>query len=519
MKRLAVLLGLCCACAMLAAGPALAARRQAAPSPSPSAADQPSPEPSQEPLDKAIPRLQAKLKADPNDHGSMAELAGDYLQANRPDLTYQLTQQLLKAGNKTSMILYMDGYSLAQMGKPQEALSDLEQASNMDPTNPSVLTLLTNLYLQAGRLDDADRVAKRAATFNKTDPRVFLNYGIVLATEKKYDDSRAQFETAAKLSPKDPSPLLYEARTYLDQNAAPLALSVIGRALLIYPNYPDALIAKAQVLGAQHNVQDAVAVYEKLATTVPDAVDKVSILDAEAHLYADEKMNDRADAQYKRAIEMFPNVPEAHIAYGDYLLFIKQNQRAEAEWTTALGANRDNKLALVRLGDYYAQANDLQKAIVQFQRLIELDANDASASLSLGQLYMATKQPDKAHDAFRKAYDISRSPGALAAVAQADYEMRNYKEAADIFDALGQGAPQFLEANPAFYVVAGKCYSANRDTAKAKAAYGRFLALVKPDSQAATEVKKLLADLDRSGGGVPAPAPKPSAKPSSAPTH
>lgn len=509
MKRVAALLALCCALAILAAAPAFAARKKAAPAPSPSAEAQP--QPTQEPLDKAIPRLQAKLKADPNDRDSMTELAGDYLQASRPDLAYQLTQQLIKGGNKTAMILYMDGYSLAQMGKAPEALADLEQASTMDPTNPSVLTLLTNLYLQGGRVDEAERVAKRATTFNKTDPRVFMNYAIVLAAEKKYDESRVQFETAAKLSPKDVAPLLYESKTYVDQGAAPLALQVLDRALAIDPGSPDVLLTKAQVLGSQHNVKDAVAIYESLAAKVTDPVDKVSVIDAEAHLYAMEKMNDQAVAQYKHAIDLFPNVPDAHLAYGDYLVFVKQNQQAAAEWTAALGPNRDNKIALVRLGEFYAQTNDFAKAGAQFQRLIELDPNDASAYLSLGQIQMAAKQADKAHDSYRKAYDLSHAPTALAGVGQADFEMKNYKEASDIFDALDKGAAQFMQSNPVLYVIAGKCYSANRDTSKAKAAFNKFLTFVKPDSQAATEVKKLIADLDRSPGA--APARKPSAKP------
>src|SRR6185312_3847220 len=302
MKRVAALLGLCCAFAILAAAPAFAAGKKAAPSPSPSAAAQPQPQPSAEPLDKAIPRLQAKLKADPNDRDAMTELASDYLQAARPDLAYQMTQQLMKAGSKTAIILYMDGYSLAQMGKPTEALGDLEQASSMDPTNPSVLTLLTNLYLQSNRIDDADRVAKRATTFNKNDSRVFMNYAVVLATEKKYDEARIQFEAASKLAPKDVAPLLYESKTYIDQGAAPLAVGVLDRALAIDPGNPDVLLTKAQVLGSQHNVKDAVAIFETLAAKLTDPVDKVSVIDAEAHLYADEKMNDQAVAQYKRAI-------------------------------------------------------------------------------------------------------------------------------------------------------------------------------------------------------------------------
>lgn len=513
MNRLAGLLGFCCLCAMLAVAPAFAAKK-AAPEPSPSPS--PAAQPTAEPLDVAIPRLQAKVKADPNDHDSQAQLAGDYLAAGRPDLALALTQQLISGGLKTSMILYMDAYAHTQMGQHAESIADLEQASNLDPTNASVLTLLTNEYLGAGRMADADRIAKRATTFNKDDVRVWMNYGVVLASEKKYDDARQQFEVAAKMTPTDATPVLFEARTYIDQNAPALAISLFDRALTIDPNSVQALTGKAQVLGATHDVKGAIAVYETLLAKLSDSGDKAAVVDAEAHLYATEKMNADADAQYKRAIALFPTVPATHIAYGDYFAYINDRQSAEREWTAALGPNNDNHDALGRLGELYAQSNDFPKAEAEFQRLIDLNGNDAAAMMSLGEVQLAARQSDKAHDSFKKAYDLTHAPQALAALAQADFNLRNFKEAAQIFDDIGQEVPQFMDANPGLYIVAGRCYGANHEGTKAKTAFSKFLTFVKPDSQEANEVKKLIAEIDHPSS-EPAPAPRPSAKPSSAP--
>lgn len=494
MKRFAVLIAIACAAALFVAPPAFAAKK-AAPTPSPSPAAQPTP--TAEPLDKAIPRLQGVLKSDPNNTEAMGELAGDYLQVNRPDLAYQLTQQLLKNGTKTAPVYYIDGLALTQLGQPQGAVADLEQASNLDPTNGLILSTLTNAYLQVGRYDDAERVSKRATTFNKSDPRAFMSYGAALAAKKNYDDARAQFEIAAKLLPTDATPLLMEARTYIEQNSAPLALQVLDRAIAVDPGNGDVYITKAQLLAAQHDVKGAVGVYETMLGKTNDATLKVQIMDAEAHVYAQEKQNSQADAIYKKAIAQFPNVPEAHVAYGDFLAYINQKQQAESEWTTALGPNNDNPEALARLGELYAQNNDFPKAIGEFQRLVALNQNDPQAQMSLGQVYLAAKQPDKAHDTFRKAYDMTHAPQALAAVGQADFNMHNYKEASEIFDAIQKGAPAFMDANPPLYVVAGRCYSANNESDKAKAAYTKFLTYVKPDSQEAKEVNKLLADLGK----------------------
>jgi tetratricopeptide (TPR) repeat protein len=153
-RRLAPLvLALCAAAFAAAAGPhaALAAKKPPAPAASAAPATSPAPEASPtatpEPMDVAIPRLEKRLKADPTDKAAMTELSTDYMQINRPDLALPLTQKLLASGTKTAQVYYIDGLAQQQLGHAKESLGDLEQAANLEPTNPGVLGLLTNMYL------------------------------------------------------------------------------------------------------------------------------------------------------------------------------------------------------------------------------------------------------------------------------------------------------------------------------------------------------------------------------------
>jgi tetratricopeptide (TPR) repeat protein len=142
--------------------------------------------------------------------------------------------------------------------------------------------------------------------------------------------------------------------------------------------------------------------------------------------------------------------------------------------------------------------------------LTEVTPADAAAWAQLGQLYGITRQFDKAHDAYRTAYEISRAPQALIGMASSDYELHRWAEAAAIFDALDKGAPDVLKASPQLYYVMGQVYQNSNQPAKAKLAYQRFLPFLKPNSSGATQVKKLIADLDKKPSG-------PSAKASAAP--
>jgi tetratricopeptide (TPR) repeat protein len=497
----------------LAGFSAVAAPRGGAPTPSPSPTGTPAPLPTAtpEPPSSAIPRLEAKLKADPTDRDTATELAGYYLEIGRPDLGVAITQKLLAQGSKNATVYYLDGVGNRTLGRIKEATDDLEQASNLEPTNSQVLLTLTDLYLQTNRPADAERVAKRATTFNSTDPRAFVNYGLVLAEEKKYDEARIQFEAAVKLAPTDAAPITLEARSYIDQNAIALAQQTYDRALTVDPKNADAMLGKARLYAFQHQMKDAAAEYDKLLPLLPDDDAKAAMLSEEAKAYATEKDNTDAEALYRKAISQYPKSLVGYLQFGDYYASQNNPGQAESYWTQALGPNRDNREALLRLGELYLHRNDLQRGLAMYERLAELSPNDPSALGLVGQAFSQARQYDKARDAYRRSFELARTPQALAGIGASDYALHNYRECSEVFDAIDKGAGDFLRQSPALYIVMGTCYQQTNQRTKAKDAYTHFLTYVKPGSPAANEIKKKIAELD------PKPAPKPS--PSPTPKH
>jgi tetratricopeptide (TPR) repeat protein len=496
------------AIAVIAAGfahPAAAAPKSTSTA-SPSPAPVPSPTATPETLDKQIPRLESVLKANPNDKDTMTALAMDYLQVNRPDLSAQLTQKLLQGGTKSAQIYYADGEAETAIGKADAGIASMEQAANLEPTNILVLQSLTQMYMRANRPADAERVAKRALTFNATSKEAAENYGFVLAAEKKYDEARTQFEAAAKIDPKDAHPIVLEAQTYEDANALPLAMQQLDRALAIDPNGLEALAAKAELASAQHDIKTAVATYNQILPLMPDDARKAAVVDQIGIAYAREKMAADADAAFRRAIDSYGSLPSAHLAYGDYLASTNDKAGAVREWTTAVGPNRDNPEALARLGQAAAVGNDFNKAIDNYKRLTEVDASDPRAYLMLGQVYMANKNFTSARDTFKAAYNLQPSADSLVALAAADQATRNYNEAVQIYEAIDKNAQPLMKAHPELLYSMGLAYRSANQPQKAKATYQRLLAVLKPNTQGYTQVKNQIADIDR--GGKPSTTPK-----------
>jgi len=376
---------------------------------------------------------------------------------------------------------------------------------SMAGADPQLLNLAGMVRLQQNRAQDAERVAKRAVTFNKDDKNAYLAYGQVLAAEGKYDEARQELENAAKLDPKDVRPILLEAQTYQQQNAIALAAQLFDRAASIDPTSVDALVGKAHLAAVQHNVKDAIATYEQILKLQTNPTDKVAVIDQEAVVYANEKMDGEATAAYQRAISEFPNVLSAHTSYGEYLLAQKDNAGAEREFVAGAGPNRDQADAIVRLGQLYAAQNQIPKAIDQFKRLSEVAPNDPRSHLLLGATYSANRQFDKAVGEFKASYNLQHTPDALMGLGQADLQTRNYHECAQVYDALDKGAPDLSKQNPSILYGLGQCYQGAKQPDKAKVAYQKLLGYVKPGSQAANQIKALIDAINRQ---QQKPAPK-----------
>jgi tetratricopeptide (TPR) repeat protein len=471
------------------------------PSPSPSPSELPTATP--EPPSVAIPKLQAKLKANPNDQDSMTLLAGQFLTIGRPDLSVQLTQHLLQMGDKTAQVYYLDGYGMDALGHDDIAITDLEAAENLDPSNPGVLEQLETLYLKANRFTDAERIANRAIVLNKGDAQSYTMLGSVYAAEQKYDDARTQFESAAAKDPKDPDPIIQIAQTYAQQDNIPMALQQITRAIALDPKNVEALVFKADLYARQHIDQQASDAYDDAIVAASDDAQKVQIVIRKAAYFVGEKKNAQAETIFLQGISQYPKVPQIYVAYGDYLASQKNLDKAKTEWQAALAIDDTDLDALNRLAQLSMQQQKYQDAVGYLKRVVA-EQPDPTAFAMLGQAYSFLHDYPDSKDACSESFKLQRTPEMLGCIAGADFELKNYKEAAQIFDVLDNNAKGFLDQNPQLLYVAGKCYAQTNQRPKALNAYKRLLSRMKTGTKEYHEIEGYIADLSK-----PEPAKKP----------
>ncbi len=500
MKRfgLIALIALGCAIGVATTAPSTAAPlfggKKATPTPSPVPSALPTASP--EPPSIAIPRLVAKLKANPTDQLSMAQLAAEYLQVNRPDITLQYTQHLLQMGDKTAQVYYYDGFAQEQLGNAAAATYDLEQASNLDPTNLGVLAQLADVYIRENRFNDAERIAKRAVTFNKNEPGALMTLGSVYASEQHFDDARAQFEAAYALNKRDTAPIFQIATSYAQQDNIPMALQTVQRALAIDPRNVQALVFKADLYARQHDDVHASEAYDDAVVAAPTDDEKVAILIRKAGYFVQEKKDSQGVTIFQQMVSQFPKVPAAFNAYGDYFASQRQYSQAVAQWRAALALDPNSSGALLGMGEVAMATGRISDSISYLKHYTSVSP-DAQGFALLGQAYSRVHDYSGARDACSKSFAIQRSPVTLGCVAGADFELRNYREAAQIFDALDRAAKGFLDQNPTLLYIAAKSYAGSSQCSKAVAAYKRLLPMMKKGTSDYEKVRKSASDTCR----------------------
>lgn len=110
---------------------------------------------------------------------------------------------------------------------------------------------------------------------------------------------------------------------------------------------------------------------------------------------------DEAAAQYRKIIEMDPNLPGIHYRLGRVLLSKKDPppevlNEAKAEFYKELKIDPENAGAEGVLGELARQANDWPDAIDHFTRATKLDTGFAEAYLGLGSAFMAERRYEDA---------------------------------------------------------------------------------------------------------------------------
>jgi len=114
-----------------------------------------------------------------------------------------------------------------------------------------------------------------------------------------------------------------------------------------------------------------------------------------------------AEREFKRAIELNPNNPDAHHFYGHYLEAMGQMDEAIAVTKRALELDPLSLSINAELGFAYYWSRQYDEAIAQYRKTLEMDPNFVFASWAIGQAYEQKGMYEAAIAELNKARPLS----------------------------------------------------------------------------------------------------------------
>lgn len=424
------------------------------------------------------------------------DLAGEFLAIGHPEAALPITQHLLQIGYKNAQVYYDDGAAQAQSGNLAAATTDFENASDLEPTNVAVLAQLADLYMRQNRGADAERVALRAVKFHANDPQAYVILGTVYGSEQKWDLARQQYEEAYKLDPKDVSPLLEEATTWVDQNTIPKALQVVDRAVAADPTNVQVLVFRADLYAKQGNYAKAASAYDDAAAAATSDEERAAVMVRKAGMYAAANEQPQAEGVFEAAIKQYPAISSLRTAYGEYWIAQHQPQRAQQQFLAAIAIDHTDVSALLDMARLKISQNQITDAIGYLKQLTNVAPSAQSFAL-LGEAYVSAHDYGNARKACSQSFSYQRVPDTLGCIAGADYNLHNYKEAAQIFDLLNSRVKPFMDGNPQLLYMAAASYAHLNQKQKAVSAYRQLLSKIRPGTPAYKNIQKQIAQLSR----------------------
>lgn len=347
-----------------------------------------------------------------------------------------LLEEVSKSAKEDPRPLFYLGKIAEDLGRPEEAMSQYEQAAKLSPQFLDARVAMAKLQLRTGKLAEALAILSEAVRQNPRSPLVHNGLGEVYFAQKNLRLAQEEFEQALKLDPELPVAHFNMGNTFREKGEYAQASAAYEKVATLSPRFPDLAYEHGYNLFLAKKYREALAMYEKAILANP-----------------------KDDRLYVRA-------GVAAEAAGDLAAATKYFQ-------TATGINAQNAEAFYHLGQVFARQDSREQALELLRKSAELDKNNAAVRFAIGKLLLVMDQPLDAIEELRLAVKLRPDfIDALNFLGQALAERQQFEEAIQHFQRVAREQP----ANLSVLVNIGDAYTKQGKFAQALTSYSKAYA-------------------------------------------
>ena len=197
---------------------------------------------------------------------------------------------------------------------------------------------------------------------------------------------------------------------YADQGQMEEAIEEYNLAIEIQPNYTLAYNNLGIAYKALGRTEDSLMAYNKAISLQPASVKPHYKAKPHYNLgiaYKDLEQYDEAEKEFRAALDLKKDFPEAHFNLG--LVYEKTGRMKEAvsEYQTGLRLNPEDAMAHYRLGNLWSDQGNLKEAVMEYKEAIASNPDYSPPRFRLGVAYEDLAQLDKAIEQYQEAIDIN----------------------------------------------------------------------------------------------------------------
>lgn len=276
--------------------------------------------------------------------------------------------------------------------------------------------------LDALKANDPDTAIREFNAALRIDPNNIYargNLGVIAYMQRRYTEAAEDYRQVLKLEPslwKVQAMLgmcerrlghLSSARTWMEQSfphlEEPKLKTEAGLELAELDYQVGELGKSVDVISTLWQLDpknldvlySAYRTYSDMASSALNAIALLAPDSARMHLVIAEHLinegdRDGAIAQYRKVLQLAPQLPGAHFELGEALLqkskTIEERKEGEEAFKAELALNPGDVSSQCRLGDLYLSSMNLDSALKSYGQALEMQPNSASAQLGMGKV-------------------------------------------------------------------------------------------------------------------------------------
>ncbi len=355
--------------------------------------------------DQAEASYKKAIEKDPKAMNAQLALGAFYEDRNRLPEAEQQFKHAIDIGPKDPGPRIALSHLLMQEGKKAETESFLQRTKSDLPNNPETYRMLGDYYFATGDVNKATAEYDGLFRDHPKDPLVKRNYIQLLILKNRLEEATRLNDEILKSAPRDTDPLVYKGQIQIRQNHPDAAVDTLQSAL---QNDPDNAVAHYQLglaFDHQHDAARAEAEWRKAVRLNPD------LPEAQSALATVELFRGDAAALLETSQQIIKSQPYA--ADGFLLKCLAETAMhkfndAQHDAEEALQRAPQSPAPYVQMGNVQFEQKHYPDAEKYFQQALDKDPSSADGLNGLINTYSVQKQFDKAVAAANA--QIAKSP-------------------------------------------------------------------------------------------------------------